>query len=410
MARRRLLAIDTSDGMANLVLGLLAVLIVASLALIPLLGSADEPSPAEPQDEVDEVVPAADADEDAAAPEVDLDAADPDVADPDANAVDPDVASVQPTAPDDIVIDPDGSGDDTDAVLDEPVDSLTVEGAAGTAAGLVGAAPVGGETADGGDTGVDPTGTDGTTEAATARVDPEVGGDAGEPTASDADQPGVATTPAPPSIAPDTTPSVDAAGPPDDDEVVIPPEPDGDRYQPDDPDRIPALTVPTSPRDRLARRVDLDGDGMPERVWSAVVADVVHTRVDELVGGRWRNGPVRRGPVADRLVDLRIADLTGDGRSEIWTWQWVATEGQSVTLWSYAGDELQRMDASGGCWNGSNTFGLMGALVQRATPGRPIQIAAICEDPALPWWQWPSALYRWEDGRWTADRLVGKYR
>jgi hypothetical protein len=425
------------------VLGFLAVLIVASLALIPLVGSAGGPPPAEPQEDAAEVVPDTDADAvdpDADAVDPDADAVDPDAdaVDPDADAVDPDADAVDPDAdavdpgadavdPDTDAVDPDadadvdadGSGGDPDVIPDQPVDSLTVEGTGGTAAGLVDPAPDDGDIANGGETDGDAAGTDGDTAgiggtagAATDDVDPEVSGDAGAPTASETQEPGIAGTPPPPAPTPDqdATPPADAATPLADDEVIIPPEPDDDRYEPDDPDRIPAVTMAAAPRDRLAPRVDLDGDGIPERIWAAIVADVVHIRVDELVGGRWRNGPVRRGPVADRLVDLRIADLTGDGRPEIWTWQWVATEGQTITLWSYAGDELRRMEASGGCWSGSNTFGLVGALVQRATPGRPIQIAAICEDSTLPWWQWPSALYRWEDGRWTAHRLVGKYR
>ena len=216
--------------------------------------------------------------------------------------------------------------------------------------------------------------------------------------------------PSPPPV-PGAAPSPNATPAPDDrGEVTIPPEPDDDGYRPDDPTRIPGVAVSAARRYRLVRRVDVDEDGISERVSAAIVADVVHIRVDEQVDGRWRNGPVRNGPVADRLVDLRTGDLTGDGRPEIWTWQWVATEGQSITMWAYTRDRLRRMEASGGCWNGSNTFGLVGALVQRATSNRPIQIAAICEDESLPWWQWPSALYRWRDGRWTADRLVGKYR
>jgi hypothetical protein len=190
----------------------------------------------------------------------------------------------------------------------------------------------------------------------------------------------------------------------------VPPEPDDDPFRPDDPDRIPRLDERPWPRGTIVEHADVDGDGTHERIWSAIVADAVRTRVDEPADGGWEEGTAGHGAVADRLVALKIADLTGDGRPEIWTRQWVASEGESITLWSYADGRLQRMDASGGCWHGSNTFGLVGGLVQPETPGHPIQIAAICEDEALPWWQWPSALYRWERGRWTLDRTVGKYR
>lgn len=367
MARRRLLAVDTSDGLANLVLGFLAVLIVASLALIPLIGSAGEADPAEPEeaDPVGEVVPAAD---------------------------EPAVSATLGAA-----------AGEADEIPDEPVDDLTVEGTGSAAAGLV--AP-GFTDGTAGGTATTPPGSAATPAPIVTpfRSSPATP----TPTPTVTPSPAVTTTPTPsPSPSPTATPTPppDGAG-----AVVVPPEPDGSRYRPDDPDRVPQLDIRSGPRGALSQRVDLDGDGTPERVWSAIVTDVVQTRVDQLADGRWVDGASVPGAVADRLVALRVDDLTGDGRPEIWTRQWVATEGESITLWQYADGQLQRMDASGGCWNGSNTFGFVGALVQSATPGRPIQIAAICEDDALPWWQWPAALYRWEDGRWTEDRLVGKYR
>lgn len=373
MARRRVLSVDTSDGLANLVMGFLAVLIIASLALIPLLGSADEPEPAAQTTDDEpspQVVPPAAA---ASPPAGEADGADAGGADgsgdADANTVDPDGTS---------------AGD----IPAAPVDDLTVEGAASAAAGLVSPPSTG----------------EGGTGAASAIPTPTPSAPATPPASP---TPSPTPTAAPSSEpAPTSSPSVPSAG----GGVVVPPEPDDDPFRPDDPDRVPDVHVRRWPRGTITEHADVDGDGTHERVWSAIVADVVLTRVDEPADDGWDEGEAGHGAVAGRLVALHVADLTGDGRPEIWTRQWVASEGESITLWAYVDGRLQRMDASGGCWHGSNTFGLMGALVQPDTPGRPTQIAAICEDEGQPWWQWPSALYRWEAGRWTLDRTVGKYR
>ncbi len=247
------------------------------------------------------------------------------------------------------------------------------------------------------------------TAAPTAPVDrdrvtePDDVGDAAEadplpPPPPPADEP----TPFAPEVEP--TPS------PDDGDGRPPPNPGrgSGLYSRDDPDRIPTLVVNSTPRDEQVRFVDLDGDGVDERVWAAIVADQVVIRVDRRVDGEWKSGRRRGAAAADRLVDLRVQDLTGDGRPEVHTKQWVATQGESITLWSYAGDELQRMPVTGGCWNGNNTFGLIGADIQIDADGEAL-VVAICKDKPLPPQQWPSAVYRWRDGRWTFERLLGEY-
>jgi hypothetical protein len=171
---------------------------------------------------------------------------------------------------------------------------------------------------------------------------------------------------------------------------------------------MPATTVRTSPRDELVVTADFDGDGRDEQVRSAIVRDQVITSLERLVDGRWRPGRGHGGAAADRLVDLRARDLTGDGLPEVYTKQWVATEGESVTLWSVEDGSLQRMPVLGGCWGDNNTVGLIGASVEVPDEG-PALIVALCEDRTRPTQKWPSALYRWQQGAWTFDRLLGKY-
>jgi hypothetical protein len=182
----------------------------------------------------------------------------------------------------------------------------------------------------------------------------------------------------------------------------------GGLFSPDDPGRVPAITVSATPRDVHVVQVDLDGDGVNERVWAAIVSDQVLTRVERVVDGRWTPRDAHTGAAADRLVELRVRDLTGDGRSEVYTRQWVATEGGSLTMWSYRDADLARMRMVGGCYSEANTVGITGALVEEVGEDS-ATIAAICRDDGLPPQQWSSAMYVWRDGRWDFDRQQGRY-
>ncbi len=351
MARKRAFyPIDTSDRLANVVVASISTLIVALLGLILWMTSTGNPAT-----EAAEQVPTVTV------------------------SVSPGAAS--PTA--------DSASEEADRV----VDGAGATGAAGSTRGATDAAediaPDGEAGADGQRTPATP---GGPAEATDADVVPPLPTDAGDPD-------GAAATP-PATPVPDSGTGADR--------YVLPnPGRGSGLYSRDDPERMPSITVVSTPRGERVVLVDLDGDGVKERVWSAIVADQVMIRVERAVDGRWEAGRSRTGAAADRLVDLVADDLTGDGSPEVYTRQWVATAGESLTLWSYSNGELERMEASGGCWSGTNTFGLIGADVDRAADGRAL-IVAICNDKPVPTQQWSSALYRWENGRWTFDRLLGK--
>lgn len=177
----------------------------------------------------------------------------------------------------------------------------------------------------------------------------------------------------------------------------------GDRDVPpaeaDDPDRVLELNQNDAPLDVHTVEANLDDDQQAERVWAAIVCNQVQVRVERVdADGRWAVVDEAMGGIADDLVGLWVEDLTGDGRPEIHTRQWVGAAGESVTLWSWGNGRLGAMQASGGCWDGANTFGVIGALV---VPG---EVWAICEapsdDPPQPS-MWSTAIYRWRDGTWT---------
>jgi hypothetical protein len=274
-------------------------------------------------------------------------------------------ASVQPTADSTVPVVPDdegsaAAGQDTDRDGDTAADSES---------GLDGAAS-GGDASDG-----------------------DVSGDAG----------GASERSTAPGVAPPAPDAADGTG------TTAPEGADGRGLSsPDDPGRIPAITVSSTPRDVRTVHVDLNGDGVDERVWAAIVRDQVQTRVERVVDGTWTPRDTHLGAAADRLVVLQARDLTGDGRPEIYTRQWVATEGGSLTVWAYRDGDLARMRMAGGCYNDSNTVGITGALVEDVNRDG-ATIAAICWDEGLPPQQWPSAMYVWRDGRWDFDGMQGAY-
>ena len=346
MARRRVVyPVDTSDWLANMVLGFLVVAVIALIGLIALVDSEN--------DEVAAQQGATDV---------------PSVAGGTATVV------PSPTSVPDVEDEPDADGAGgagVDQTPDEPVTGQTAD--PDTRAPSSASEPV---------TPLRPRG----------RRDEPV------------ETPGPVIPPAPDESAPDEAVTDEAV--PDEPAPDEPVSPDVDEPSPplDDPDRMPMLVVSDGPLDVHTVRADLDGDTVPERVWAALVRNVVHVRVQrEDADGGWADVASAIGAVADDLISLEVEDLTGDSRPEIHTRQWVGVNGESVSLWSFANDRLLPMTADGGCWDGENTFGLVGARVDFGL------VRAICEDDPLPPYLWSTAVYRWVDGMWTYQQRVGVY-
>ena len=377
MARRRIISsVDTSDRLANLVLGSLLVGLVALFSLVALISSDDDdPDPqqasgSEVPSDVDALATmdpsptaAADpADDVAAAPTV-VPASPPASATP----LQPRAERTETVVPggDDRVAGVDPSGDDEPAgdTAAAPGDDTAAEGAPA--------------------------------DDALAADDPPPD----EVPPPDDDPPGEVPPPDDDPAGDDGDDPAGDGGAGQTDEPVVPPS------DVDDADRVPALVISDEPTDIHTVLADLDDDDVPERVRAAIVRNAVEVRVERYgSGGEWDAIDTATGAVADDLVGLWVQDLNGDDRAEVHTKQWVGTNGESVSLWSFDNDELQSMTASGGCWDGGHTFGVVGALVH---PG---EVKAICEEDPLPPSLWPTAVYGWEDGRWTFQELVGVYQ
>jgi len=101
---------------------------------------------------------------------------------------------------------------------------------------------------------------------------------------------------------------------------------------------------------------------------------------------------------ADRLDSLVARDLNGELGAEIVLVHSLGEFGNSLTVWGARGDSYRPQPARGGCWDGSNTYGITGAVIEDGS------ITATCDGSLLPRAAWPSDVYVWVDGRWTYQR------
>ena len=106
------------------------------------------------------------------------------------------------------------------------------------------------------------------------------------------------------------------------------------------------------------------------------------------------------GGTADRLEELFARDLRAGAGLEIGTRQSTGTEGSSVSLWGLDDGRWAREAADGGCWDGSHTYGLSGAVVQ---PGR---ITATCDAFGATSGARPSDVYVWDGRTWAYRKTV----
>ena len=150
------------------------------------------------------------------------------------------------------------------------------------------------------------------------------------------------------------------------------------------------------------RILDVDADGLNEVVVARVGDNAIQVDVAAWDGTQYAVVFTDTGGAAERLDDLAVREANQDGSLEIITFQSVGEEGHSVTLWGAVpgpdGIRFERQEAVGGCWDGSNTYGIVGATVEGG------QITATCDGSPLPPELWPSDIYVWGAEGWTYDR------
>jgi hypothetical protein len=143
---------------------------------------------------------------------------------------------------------------------------------------------------------------------------------------------------------------------------------------------------------------DLDADGSNELVLARITDGVAMLDVARWSGEGYEVVYNDEAANADRLDSLVARDLNGELGAEIVLVHSLGEFGNSLTVWGARGDNYRPQPARGGCWDGSNTYGITGAVIEDGS------ITATCDGSLLPRAAWPSDVYVWVDGRWTYQR------
>lgn len=143
---------------------------------------------------------------------------------------------------------------------------------------------------------------------------------------------------------------------------------------------------------------DTDGDGREEVVVASLVGGFSQIDVARWDGRSYRVAFTGQGGSAEVLEDLRVTDYTGDGVPEIVTVQATGGAGGSLSVYGWDGDAYVPQTAHGGCWDGSGTYGVLGARIGLR------EIVATCDDPNLPLAAQPSDVYVWDGRQWVFER------
>lgn len=145
---------------------------------------------------------------------------------------------------------------------------------------------------------------------------------------------------------------------------------------------------------------DVDGDGEKEVVVASIHSDASRLDIARWTGRSYEVVYTGRGGGAERIDDFKVTDYTGDGVRDIMIMQSVGAQGHSLSVWGYNGQAFAPQRATGGCWDGSHTYGVIGASIRSG------EIRATCDASPLPTSAWPSDVYRWnaQAGGWTYER------
>lgn len=221
--------------------------------------------------------------------------------------------------------------------------------------------------------------------------------------------------PTPATVTPISTPTTPEASPspatPDQTESPSPspsPSPTGDATaEPSptgaqDPEEVAeAFTgeyVPEGGEQVISRVADVTGDGDLEVVFASIVGDSVRIDVARWNGRFYEISFVEYGAPAEQLESLEVSDYTGDGRRlEIVTQQSSGEQGESLSIWGWDGARFAAQAAEDGCWDGSNTFGVVGATIAEG------RIEATCDGSPLPTAAWPTDIYLWDGRSWVYE-------
>lgn len=145
---------------------------------------------------------------------------------------------------------------------------------------------------------------------------------------------------------------------------------------------------------------DLDGDGVDEIVFTYVRGEQVsHVEVAWWTGTAYQIAFAADGGAGAMIDRVRTSDVNADGYTEIVIFQSGDASRASLTIWRVTGPgEVSGLAARGGCHDGSNTYGVMGAELDDRDADGADEIYATCDDSPLPVGEWSTDRYLWEAG------------
>ena len=173
------------------------------------------------------------------------------------------------------------------------------------------------------------------------------------------------------------------------------PTPTGPR-EPTDTDGGAFAEDSTPPGATDARTVlaDLDGDDRNEVVLVVRLGGSSLLQVGVWDGNAYDNVLTDEGGTAEEIVDIAVRDVNRSPSSkEIVVRQRNGTEGESISLWGVVDGVYEPLEAVGGCWDESHTYGITGATID-VEEG---EIIATCDGSPEPTVAFPSDIYRWDD-------------
>lgn len=176
---------------------------------------------------------------------------------------------------------------------------------------------------------------------------------------------------------------------------------EGDR-EPTDADaaRFSSTYQPPGGEDVESVTVDMNDDERPEVVVVSRANEVVRLDIAAWSGRAYEVVFTDQGGPADEIVEFIVRDVNDTGTREVVTRQRSGADGESLSIWGWDGEAFARQPARGGCWDGSHTYGIIGAELDDG------EIRATCDDAPLPSSAWRTHIYVWDDrvDAWTFDQ------
>lgn len=145
---------------------------------------------------------------------------------------------------------------------------------------------------------------------------------------------------------------------------------------------------------------DLDGDSRNEVVHVLRLGTTTLLQVGVWDGFAYVTGLTSEGGVAEQIVDVAVRDVNLTPRTrEVVVRQRNGAEGESISVWGVAPTQdggtvgLTELEAQGGCWDGSHTYGITGVTIDVDEA----RITATCDASPDPVASFPSDIYEWDD-------------